>query len=254
MTDTALSAALKRAGFDSGVRLHAVAARCLADEGDTVRAARALWRELGADQELRMSAMIAILGAVADDMQGMPGEGHTGGASDGHRSGAPSRQPNGGGAGPGSGADGGHTQAARPSPQSRETGAILEMPKGLSRTAPSREPTATDIEAAGDVARQAARTVLDSFRITMRQGSKQAVGDIEVARYPGLLRQLGKRAWVSSREFNLIYLLNERAQKFAHVPAGHTTRDIFNADDVETMIGIATALALPITGQEKANV
>ncbi len=97
--ETALSAALKRAGFNRGMRLHAVAARVLADQGDLARAARALWRELEADGELRMAAMLALLGAVADDMQGMPGEGHMKCANEGHFEAAPSRQQKGDGAG-----------------------------------------------------------------------------------------------------------------------------------------------------------
>ena len=242
--ETAMGAALKRSGFDTGTRLYAVASRIWADEkGDEARAPRALWAALEADTELRMEAMRALLSVPAGDMQGKMGEGHMTSASQGHASPAPARQQNGGGAGHCSRAEDGQSRPARPSPQSREVGATVRELKGQPVYAPAREPSAAAVAAKGRAVLKAAETVMDSFRITMRQGSMEAVGDIRVSRYPALLRQLGKRAWVSSREFNLIYLLNKKASKFSQMPEGHTTRDVFKASEVEDMIEAASALA-----------
>ena len=243
--ETALGAALKRSGFDIGTRLHAVMARILADEkGDDARAPRALWAALeAADTELRMEAMRALLSVPAGDMQGMPGEGHMTSASQGHAASAPARQQNGGGAGQIEVADEGQLASARPSPQSREVGAIVAVLKGQDSLAPAREPSAAQRRAKGRAVLKAAETVMDSFRITMRQGSMEAVGDIQISRYPSLLRQLKKRRWVSDREFNLIYLLHHKAAKYSQMPEGHTTRDVFKAAEVEDMIKVASALS-----------
>ncbi len=238
--ETALGAALKRSGFDTGVRLHAVMARIWADEkGDEARAPKALWIALEADLELRMEAMRALLSVPAEDMHGNAGAGSP--MPQGQKNLAPVQ--NGDGAGHHASADEGQPASARPSPQSREAGAISRLSKGQGVHAPSREPSAAAVAAKGRAALRSAQTVLDSFRITMRQGSMEAVGDIRVSRYPSLLRQLGKRAWVSSREFNLIYLLNQKALKYSQMPDDHTTRDVFKASEVEDMIEAASALA-----------
>ncbi len=235
-TDTDMGAAMKRAGFNSGVRLHAVASHCLAESGgDMARFGKALWRELVADEELRMSAMMAFHDAVEADMQGMSGKGQWKSADSGQFDDAQPRQQNGGGAGRGGFADNGQLEHARPSPTS----------KGPSKAA---------IKAAGYVAKKASQNVLDSFRITMRQGSMEAIGDIRISRYPALLRSLGKRTWVSSREFHLIYLLNMAASKYPQLPAEHTTRDVFTAAEVAEMVKAAADLAAPVAGREKADV
>jgi hypothetical protein len=114
---------------------------------------------------------------------------------------------------------------------------------------PPRPPSAAAKAAAGKAAKMAAQSVLDSFKITMRQGSKVAIGDIPIASYPLLLRGAEKRAWVSSREHLLIKLLKDEADKQAHIPEGALTRDIFKVADVAAKIDAATTLALPRHGQ-----
>ncbi len=158
--ETAMSAALKRSGFDTGTRLHAVMARIWADEkGDQARAPKALWAALEADTELRMQAMLALLSVPAEDMHGMPGEGQRMVADQGQASLAPARQQNGGGAGQDASAEVGHHGPARPFPQSREKGARRLVPQGQNGFAPAREPSAAARAAKGRVALKSARAV-----------------------------------------------------------------------------------------------
>ena len=248
--ETAMSAALGRAGFDTGVRLHAVIADLLKQSGGGwAKVREKLWQRLQGDTELRDEALTGLIAAVATDMRGDAGAVMT--MPKGQAMYAPAT--NGDAAGQSVNAEKGQDEIARPPPQSREEGADDSLPKGRSVNAPSREPSEVQIRAAGKVAKAAAQTALDTFSITLRQGSRQMVGDILVSSYPTLVRRLNKRRWVSDREYNLVYLLNEKAEKFAHIPPGHTTRDVFSADDVKGMIKIAAALALPISEDGKPN-
>ena len=251
--ETALSAALKRSGFDTGVRLHAVASRILADEGgDMARSARQLWAKLDADTELKTQAMLCILDAVSEDMHGMPGAGHISVADEGPAMNAPARQQNGDGAGLDHHSDEGQPSLARPSPQSREAGAIRCVPAGRILPAPAREPSAAAVAAKGRAVLMSAQSVLDTFRITERQGSMTAIGDVKISSYGRLMRTLGKRSWVSSREYNLICLLKAEADKIAYIPEGFTARDIFDTKLVEEKIRMASQLAQPIEASDAA--
>ena len=105
-----------------------------------------------------------------------------------------------------------------------------------------RAPTPTKISKAAALA-VASISVFDTFGITERQGSKTSIGDIPLARYGRLIKQLGKSAWVRHREYMAIYLLNE--SKPAHYPSGALTRDIFDEAMVNKVVKQATELALP---------
>lgn len=185
----------------------------------------------------------ALLDAAAEKL---PGEGLSRDAGNGHCDPAPSRQPN-------DEIEGKQTAAhqgpmiPRPasSPDRGSEGQNFGAHQGQNWRAPSREPNAAQRKAAASVAKKVATTVLDTFSITERQGSKTPIGDVPVSSYGRLLATLGKRAWVSSREYNLIYLLKTEADKQGHIPQGALTRDIFDVKSVEDKISTATDLALP---------
>lgn len=91
-----------------------------------------------------------------------------------------------------------------------------------------------------------AQSVLDTFRITERQGGKMAIGDLPVSAYARYIRSFGKRAWAFSREYTLVKLLAVEAGKNAHIPEGALTRHIFSAEEMIGLIRTATELAQPI--------
>lgn len=241
--------AMKRAGFSK-------------NEND-LRVALALFRNRGGTLD-RGQALLA------EAFKEMPGEGQLGRASNGQSPSAPARQPNGDVEGHSNCASAGHSGSAPSSPPLREreghSGIADKAPLGVptprepshaqaghksnadKAVAPlpaAREPSKTEVASMGRARLMAARTVLDTFTITMRQGSKVPIGDIPVASYGRLLAAAGKRAWVSSREYNLLFLLKEAAGKQAHIPQGALTRDVFGPDAVKEQIDTATALALP---------
>ena len=108
----------------------------------TKRNAKTLWLTW-------LLVMAALLSVVAEDMQGMSGEGQLRTAREGLSRRASARQQNGDGAGHRARAEKGLTISARPSPQSREAGARYQLPKGHSLRAPAREPCAGAIAAKG---------------------------------------------------------------------------------------------------------
>jgi hypothetical protein len=132
-TETAIGFELRRVGFDTRSRVYAVAARLLRDaHGSEAKAGRDLWDTLHADAELRKEAMGLLVGVVAADMKGLPGEGQLHGAEKGQMSNAFVRQLNGDGAGQKACADQGHQLSACPSPTERSG-------EGLKRSADMAE-------------------------------------------------------------------------------------------------------------------
>lgn len=265
MTETALAAAFRRAGFDVGSRLGAVVMEVWRSEnGDRARFAKTLWARLHADTELRMAAMQAFADVAAYEMSG---EGHFCPADEAGLGMPSARQQNGGGAGHLARADDGQPSTARPSPQtsggegqngradeatrplpsaaaaSREAGANGRVPEGHSTRAPAREPTVSQRRAAKAVAKVEALTVLDRFKLTERNGAKTVIGDIRVDRLDSLGFYAGKRAFVAEHESKLTYLIKREIEKFPHVPEDARVRDILDAKTVERLIEEAKELA-----------
>lgn len=245
---TAISDAFIAAGFFGGSRLGATVSRIWQEaDGDRARASKALWNALNADTEIREEAMQAFFDA-------MRGGGHIGAAQKGHATDAPAHteQP---GTGQTGNAQAGHRAASRSrlanaGKPASETGAVEGLPKGHANSSPAREPSRGAVTAAAMVARKAAQTVLDTFHITERNGAKTAVGDIRLDRCGTLLRTLGKRAWVSEREYNLIYLLKREADKFPSLPTDGRVRDVFTAEQVAATIKAAADLTHGRIGAE----
>lgn len=131
MTETALGAALKKAGVDSNEVWFLGALAKYLNNGGTIERAEAL-----------------LAGAAKE----MPGEGQPRSADQGQCSVAQARQPNGDAAGHSSSADQGHVPSARPS----STGSLPPRP------AP-REPSAADKSAAVKAAKGAAKAVTDKL-------------------------------------------------------------------------------------------
>lgn len=160
------------------------------------------------------------------------GEGHRKTAEEGHAAGAPSSsRPDRGGAGHTSSAENGQSTNARP----------------------VREPSKAQIAAAGRVAKKLA--TLDTFTIRSRHGGRIPMGDLHVASLGQVMKRLRKLAWVSSREYNLLYLLKSEADKHAHIPQHAQVRDIIDDDLAKKLIRMATDLALPAgeDGEVDAN-
>lgn len=100
----------------------------------------------------------------------------------------------------------------------------------------------------GALKKSVQKCVFDTFRITERNGEKTAIGDIPPSRYPALLGHLGKRSWVATREYNLIYLLDQH--KPATYPLGAMTRDIFDEKQMLKFVAMATDMATPKLPEE----
>ena len=94
-------------------------------------------------------------------------------------------------------------------------------------------------------AAKVALRIADTFLITERQGSRTPIGDIPVHAYPRLINALGKRTWVSSREYNTICLLKGHADTQAHIPQEAKTRDVFSDTELTDIIRLAQSLATP---------
>lgn len=188
---------------------------------------------------------------------------------------APAWQPNGDGMGHNAVAGNGHGISARPSPTESSTGGHTtsagkaadmlppaaatdregaghfgRAPKAGEVMPAPREPSAADRRAMAMVARSIAGL---HFEITLRQGSKMAIGDIYIESIGRLHHQVGRRTWVSSREYNLLTLLKAHAENQAFTPPGAKVRDVLTDAEADKMIALATEMATPITAKEAAD-
>ncbi len=116
-----------------------------------------------------------------------------------------------------------------------------DAPSILAR--PVREPNQTERASALRAAKAVAESVYDTFKITDRQGSRLAVGDVLASRWASIAKHTGKRAWVGGRESELAIILDAYVSKQAHVPDDAKTRDIVPKDVLEAAIAEAAKVA-----------
>ena len=244
MTATTMSEALDKSGVAIGRSAAYVAAvECLVgSEGFIVDAVPAFYERLIEDSAALVEVVgetqirVACLGyleRVAADMNNSASGGHFPG--DTHPDPAPDS--------PKRGADGGHLSSdAHPSPASTAPQPIAngegQTPGGThAETArPVREPSKGQIIAAKRAAVVQAGSVFDTFRITERQGSRVAVGDVKAHAWGRMARNNVKSTYVKAMETELCLIMAAYVDKQAHVPAGADTRDILSKEIMEAAI------------------
>ena len=151
----------------------------------------------------------------------LPGNGRTGIANGSLKVGAETGQPNRDGADQGCVAENGQVAGVRP----------------------VREPSKDQRAAAKRVANTAAKSILDTFKITMRQGSVVPIGDMQIGSLRRIAEWHNKKAWVSGKEAEVLYILADKAARQAHLPDGAVVRDVFGVADVTQVIEEATKIA-----------
>ncbi len=188
--------------------------------------------EVVGETQIRV-ACLGYLERVAADMNNSASGGHF--AGDIHPGPAPDS--------PKSGADGGQssrdaqTGVASTAPQPIANGEGLSPSDARAPAArPVREPSKGQREAAKRVGDKLATSVLDTFKITERQGGRTAVGDLRAHGLGPMWKQRSKRVWVGAREVELIRILDSLIGKHAHVPQDALVRDVLSAQVVEGAI------------------
>lgn len=137
--------------------------------------------------------------------------------------------------------------SAPSSPQKRDgLGRATDVAQAnLART--SREPSKSYRKTMVEAKRKL--TVMDTFQITERlsgggsAGHKMAIGDVPISSLGRIAKRQSKAAWVNAREAELVFILNGKAQKQAHIPRGSKVRDIFDVPAVQLAIDEATKVA-----------
>lgn len=90
------------------------------------------------------------------------------------------------------------------------------------------------------------KSIFDTFAIIDRNGERLPIGDIQISSYERLIAMTNKRSWRANREHALLRLLKvETDRRAVHYPEGATTRDIFEAKEIEAFIETATKFVLP---------
>lgn len=273
MKPTAMAQALKSAGRDvQKDMLYICAQKCLAAHDNSViaPAIEKFNTAIVADIKLLVAlikpetikaAAVGYLRTVAADMSGTPERGDqtrlatlagnvpaasaTNGAEEGqipcdaHAQPASSAPPN--------KDDRGQPQretqvVSAPSSIASETGHVkCDAHQGTAR--PAREPTTVQHETDARVAKLVAVSVMDTFKVTERQGTRTSIGDLPVRRLAQLARQVGKKAWVGGREAELLLICDAYVKKQARVPAEALVRDILSVDLVNAAIDKAAEIA-----------
>ena len=81
-----------------------------------------------------------------------------------------------------------------------------------------------------------AKSIFDEFKVTLRQGSRVEIGDIYFAGLPSLVKQSGKRAWISDRENEIFRQILSWSRIQAHIPKGSRIRDVMDVKTLEAFI------------------
>ncbi len=276
MKNPTMAVALKAAGRDTASdRLYVVAQECLAkQDNEVVGPVIANFSELvHADIELLVAligsgaiqaAVVGKLRSVAADMNRTSGSG-----GQDRRDAQPVRAPASpapNGTGEGRGYDGAHELSAPPAPvdktddrghlpaDTQRRDALPSIAKGADQSfvdaqtvpvRPSREPTSVQRKAEAKVAELVATSVMDTFKITERQGTRTAIGDVPATEKAWLriAARTGKGAWVSGRESEFATIMAAHMTKQVYIPPGSKTRDVVNVDMAEAAIAESAKIA-----------
>ena len=251
MTATTMSEALEKSGVAIGrSTAYTAAAQCLARASRRPNGALPeFYAHLAADSaglvevvgetQIRV-ACLGYLERVAADMNNSESGGHPNG--DARRRSAPDS--------PKRGADGGQISGdaqswpASTAPQQIANGeghATRDAHTAIAR--PVREPSKGQIAAAKRVGDKLATSIMDTFKITERQGSRIAVGDVKAHSWGRMAKSNAKSTWVRARETELCIIMSAFVNKQAHVPKDANTRDIVSADAMKSAIAESAKIA-----------
>lgn len=86
-------------------------------------------------------------------------------------------------------------------------------------------------------------SILDTFRVTARQGSRTPIGDVYISSVGQWAERMGKNAYVNARERELMLMIHAACSKQARIPADAKVRDIFSAEEILGFINTAGGVA-----------
>ena len=234
--NTALAQAFEKVGYDTSKdEFHVACVAALQRSGaDPFRAQN--------DSRLR-DALIRYLTSISQDMRKPQSGGQRGLDAQDQR--APAQRPTQPDGDKGQSHSDARPIVAPPSGTHRDGAGHSASDAQLTDARPAREPSVPKrgLAAMEQMAGIKKLCIYDTFMITLRQGGRQAIGEVHHKSLGRLARAAEKRGWVGSREAELLRLLDGKVKTFAHVPEDAKVRDIFKDDDVADLIGQATAVA-----------
>ena len=87
------------------------------------------------------------------------------------------------------------------------------------------------------------RSQMDSYMITLRQGSRLAIGDMPVSRLAAYVAHSYRHALTSIEENEVVRHVLETVKAQAHVPAGAKVREVMDPKELDRIINAAQMLA-----------
>jgi hypothetical protein len=139
----------------------------------------------------------------------------------------------------------------------------MASPKGARNTVPAPAQTTPPAQQPsrvrhGAVIEAARASLLRSFMVSDRKGTI-ALAEVKVSSLKGRLAAVGKRAWTSAAEYNLLSQIDEWSRKQAFIAPGATVGDVL--DDAtfvrfrdEAIVAADTPLVILPRALEQANV
>lgn len=247
--ETTMAAKLKAAGIDTAsARLYTEAGRVLHEsKGKPEKALNVFINTVLSESALLDALALRFLREVAENMKGLPGEGHPVRASDGQSSFADARQPDGGGEAPVHEPQG-QTRIASPPPTNPErAGHKTDAEKSREVIArPVREPSPADRKAAAAVRQSSAAVVLEHLgwlgKANIPGGPKYI--DLRVRDLAGMLdRQLAEGA-THARSAVVLKMIAKAIERLGTVDQDQRWVDVLSAKEVKHIAALTEAETL----------
>lgn len=228
---------MKKAGIvPAEERLNAIGREIIAKERNIDKASALLWLQIGSDAALlwhlfepfrKEAARRLLAPLVAETKQ--------------NRSGQPQRDIRLTSAAPSAGHVEGDSQNLIARAINPDAGAIVNVLKDHGSTVPASGAHPVVSESMKRVVRQ---TLLDTFRVTDRQGSRIPIGDIYLASVDTWAERMGRNAWINARERELMLMISAAAAtKVAYRPSDARVRDVFTETELMEFIERAGGIA-----------
>lgn len=115
--------------------------------------------------------------------------------------------------------------------------AIPSPPKGQLPAAAASGPIISDA-----MKRVVRLSILDTFRITDRQGSRIPIGDISISAVHSHAERMGRNSWINARERELMLMISAAAGGMAYRPETKV-REIFSGEQIKRFIEQAGGIA-----------
>ena len=87
------------------------------------------------------------------------------------------------------------------------------------------------------------KSLLDEFKVTLRQGSRVTYGGVRLASLPRMYKQYGKGIWVKEREREVLRQTIELAKKQSYLPEDAEVRDLLDDKTLDMFIKKAMVVA-----------